>query len=107
MVWPILISAALTPRISAASDTVGSATTASTPNAANPAIKRIATLPSFVALETRERCPAPIGWGPCHGRTIDAKSIDDGSAAEARRLAWRVWGARQEPREATALGSGA
>src|SRR5207302_4325070 len=45
MVWPILISVAVTPRISAASDATDEITRASAASAANRVAKRIGTLP--------------------------------------------------------------
>src|SRR5215472_4538774 len=55
MVWPILISLAVTPRISAAPAASSDAANAMTTIAPNPAAKRISPLPRFYFLNLRRR----------------------------------------------------
>jgi hypothetical protein len=47
MVWPILISVDVTPRMSAAVTTAGHVSTASALSAPNPTARRIMSLPFF------------------------------------------------------------
>jgi hypothetical protein len=61
MVWPILISVAVTPRISAASEPTGSANNASAPSAPNPLTKRIG-LPSPLC--------RPFEWRPLQAQVF-------------------------------------
>jgi hypothetical protein len=70
MVWPILISAGVTPRISAALDAAGQAKQASAPIPPMPVTKRIDT-PS-PAISGHGYVHAPGTTKPCHDANSDA-----------------------------------
>src|SRR3954453_10292972 len=82
MVWPILISVAVTPRISAAVEMVGSARRATAPSAANPAYERIGFAP-FFAPRSGGRGAAGIAGKTCHDQAAKAKET---MGVPARRL---------------------
>jgi hypothetical protein len=64
MVWPILIS--VTPRISAAEEVAGSATTATAPVAASLLVKRMRVFLRFADgnndRRTSDHCPIIVDW---------------------------------------------
>jgi hypothetical protein len=61
MVWPILISVAVTPRISPDVEAAGHIRTASAPTAPNPVTKRIDTPPLFIGTLKRRPRQARLG----------------------------------------------
>src|SRR5258708_22255622 len=86
MVWPILISEAVTPRISAADAGPGSASIATAPSAANPSANLLANLlarcigsPSPVAARINDAAIRPARFTTllsrakqCHGAGVEA-----------------------------------
>jgi hypothetical protein len=84
MVWPILISVEVTPRISAA-EVADHASTTSALTAPNPVTKRIDALPFLFGSLNRGRVGR--GWPrsghdkTCHGAGIDANHNHDPPAA--------------------------
>src|SRR5450631_229279 len=72
MVWPILISVAVTPRISADVEATGHASAASALSAPNLVTKRIDVPPLFV-LRAARLARFPRLWGEaCHGTWMNA-----------------------------------
>src|SRR5262245_446335 len=68
MVWPILISVAVTPRISAADEMAGKVMSATAPSAAHPADRRINSSPTLFAASHEAAWPvfrltANMPWG--------------------------------------------
>src|SRR5262245_24030901 len=60
MVWPILISVAVTPRISAADEITGKVMSATAPGAAHPADRRIGFAPHICSpLRTKRQAGIP------------------------------------------------
>src|SRR6266567_5403251 len=75
MVWPILISVDVTPRISAVEATAGHVSTASALSAPNPMARRIMSLPFFDALKQRTPRQARLS-GSCRKRTCHDTGMD-------------------------------
>src|SRR6478736_6984632 len=84
MVWPILISVAVTPRISAAVEAAGEASSASAPSTANFGIERIGTPPHLFLFDAQPgRPPSAKHAGALRGKPNDRDGCSKN--AKARR----------------------
>src|SRR5665213_1621576 len=101
MVWPILISVAVTPRISAAVAARGHASATSAPATPNPVTKRIAALPACLVFSALNGGRAGRGWrapfATKHGMAAGSAPIIIVTGA-MRKSAYRIKNAASPPR---------